>query len=279
MQTTQTQLIELQPGVAHLWYVFCDRVDPVRDAGLVAAYHRLMSPEEATQQARFYFPEGRHEYLLTRALVRSVLSRYEPVAPEAWTFVRNQYGCPQIAGPSSGAPPLRFNLSNTRGLIACLVARGVDVGVDVEDTERTSATVEIADRFFSPAEVRALNTLPEADQRARFFQYWTLKESYIKARGMGLSIPLDQFSFHLDDGPPIRISFDPRLVDAPGAWQFAQFRPSARHAMAAALRKGDGPPLSIELKETVPLMDASSRISPSQIAASGASSPEPSRAR
>src|SRR4051812_15367218 len=122
------QPIKLGPGVAHLWYVFCDRV---QDAGLLAAYHRLMSPDEAAQQARFYFPENRHEYLLTRALVRSALWRYEPVAPEAWTFVRNQYGCPQIAGPA-GATALRFNLSNTRGLIACLVAKDIDVGVDVE---------------------------------------------------------------------------------------------------------------------------------------------------
>jgi 4'-phosphopantetheinyl transferase len=242
----------LTPGVAHLWYVFSDRV---RDARLLAEYHRIMAPAEAEQQARFYFPEGRHEYLLTRALVRSVLSRYARVAPEAWTFVRNDHGCPRISGPA-GAPPIRFNLSNTRGLIACLVALDRDVGVDVEDTERSSATVEIADRFFSPSEVRALHAQPESNQRARFFEYWTLKEAYIKARGMGLAIPLDQFSFHLDDGPEIRISFDPRLGDDPGVWQFAQFRPSARHAMAAALRKGDGPPLTIELRETVPLEDA-----------------------
>jgi 4'-phosphopantetheinyl transferase len=244
-------MIELGHGAAHLWYVFCDSV---RDAALIADYHKLMSPEEATQQARFYFPEGRHEYLLTRALVRSVLSRYAPVAPAAWTFVRNEYGRPTISGPA-GAPPLRFNLSNTRGLIACLVALDRDVGVDVEDTERASSTVEIADRFFSPSEVRALLAQPEADRRSRFFDYWTLKESYIKARGMGLAIPLDRFSFHLDEGPPIRISFDPRMDDDAGVWQFALFQPSSRHRMAAAIRRGSDPPLAIELKETIPLLD------------------------
>ncbi|WP_437585697.1 4'-phosphopantetheinyl transferase family protein [Sorangium sp. So ce1000] len=244
-------MLAIDPGAAHLWYVFSD---PVRDEALLAAYHRLMAPDEAAQQERFLFAENRHEYLLTRALVRTVLSKYADVAPEAWTFVRNEFGRPQIAGPP-GVPPLRFNLSNTRGLIACLVALDRDVGVDVEDTARARTTVEIADRFFSPGEVRALRALPPERQRARFFEYWTLKESYIKARGMGLAIPLDQFSFHLDDGPAIGISFDPRLGDDRSAWQFALYQPSARHTMAAAIRSGDGPPLSIELRETVPLRD------------------------
>ncbi len=244
-------MIEIGPGTAHLWYVFSE---PVCDEALLAAYHRLMAPDEAVQQARFLFAENRHEYLLTRALVRTVLSKYADVAPEAWTFVRNEFGRPQIAGPP-GVPPLRFNLSNTRGLIACLVALDRDVGVDVEDTERSSSAVDIADRFFSPVEVRALRALPKERQSARFFEYWTLKESYIKARGMGLAIPLDQFSFHLDDGPAIGISFDPRLGDDRSAWQFALYQPSARHRMAAALRTGGEPPLSIELRETVPLRD------------------------
>ncbi|WP_437292949.1 4'-phosphopantetheinyl transferase family protein [Sorangium sp. So ce426] len=244
-------MLTIGPGAAHLWYVFCDSA---RDEALLEAYHRLMAPDEAAQQARFLFAENRHEYLLTRALVRTVLSKYANVAPEAWSFVRNEFGRPQIAGPP-GVPPIRFNLSNTRGLIACLVALDRDVGVDVEDTERASGAVDIADRFFSPGEVRALRALPPERQRARFFEYWTLKESYIKARGMGLAIPLDQFSFHLDDGPSIGISFDPRLGDDRSAWQFALYQPSARHTMAAAIRSGGGPPLSIELRETVPLRD------------------------
>ncbi|CAN95221.1 4'-phosphopantetheinyl transferase superfamily protein [Sorangium sp. So ce448] len=244
-------MLTIGPGAAHLWYVFCDSA---RDEALLEAYHRLMAPDEAAQQARFLFAENRHEYLLTRALVRTVLSKYANVAPEAWSFVRNEFGRPQIAGPP-GVPPIRFNLSNTRGLIACLVALDRDVGVDVEDTERASSAVDIADRFFSPGEVRALRALPPERQRARFFEYWTLKESYIKARGMGLAIPLDQFSFHLDDGPAIGISFDPRLGDDRSAWQFALYQPSARHTMAAAIRSGGGPPLSIELRETVPLRD------------------------
>lgn len=242
-------MLTLRPDVAHLHYVFSDEV---QDTALLSAYHALMAPDEAKQQARFYFPEGRHEYLITRALVRSVLSLYAEVAPEDWTFVRNSHGRPEIAGPAGG-PNLRFNLSNTRGLIACLVALDRDVGADVEDTERRGGSLEVADRFFSPFEVDALHALPEGSQRARFFEYWTLKESYIKARGMGLAIPLDHFSFHLDDGPSIGIAFDPRLDDDPADWQFSLWRPRPRWTMAAAIRKGKGAAVPIELFETVPL--------------------------
>src|SRR6185295_18612851 len=120
---------------------------------------------------------------------RTTLSHYAAVDPTAWQFARNRRGRPEISGPL-GVAPLRFNLSNTAGLIACLVTLGVDVGVDVEDTHRRGETVRIANRFFSASEVAALEALPPERQRQRFFEYWTLKESYIKARGMGLAIPL-----------------------------------------------------------------------------------------
>ena len=98
-------------------------------------------------------------------------------------------GKPTIAHPKDIAP-LSFNLSHTERLIVCLVALDREVGVDAEDTERAGETVEVADRFFSPTEVAALRALPAQSRRRRFFQYWTLKEAYIKARGMGLSLPL-----------------------------------------------------------------------------------------
>lgn len=243
-------MLELAPGEAHLWYVFHERV---QDPALLEAYHRLMTPEEAERQARFYFPKGRHEHLCARALVRTTLSKYAPVDPREWRFLKGEHGKPEIAAPA-GLPPIRFNLSHTEGLIACLVTLEREVGVDVEFVDRPSSTVEVADRFFSPSEVRALRARPAEEQRSRFFDYWTLKEAYIKARGMGLALPLDQFSFHLEDLPEIRISFDPRLVDDAESWQFQLWNPSAEHRMAAAIRRGRGAaPVAIEVRETVPL--------------------------
>jgi 4'-phosphopantetheinyl transferase len=242
-------MIAIAAGEAHLWYVFQDHID---DADLLARYHALLNPEERERQRRFVVERVRHEYLVTRALCRTTLSHYAAVDPTAWQFSRNRRGRPEISGPR-GVAPLRFNLSNTAGLIACLVTLGVDVGVDVEDTQRRGETVRIANRFFSASEVAALDALPPERQRRRFFEYWTLKESYIKARGMGLAIPLNQFSFRLDEDKRITIAFDPRLADDPGAWQFGHYHPSERHLLSFAIRRGARPDFRLEVRETVPL--------------------------
>jgi 4'-phosphopantetheinyl transferase len=242
-------VIPLPPNEVHVWLLFADMVKEPR---LLSTYEMLLSPEERARRARYKFEHSRREYLLTRALVRTTLSRYAPVAPRAWTFRQNEYGCPSIAAAEHAW--LRFNLSNTAGLIACAVVREREVGVDVEEVTRPGETVTIADRFFSPLEFEALRRLPEEAQRARFFDYWTLKEAYIKARGMGLAIPLDQFSFLLDEAPPIRVAFDPRLGDDAASWQFEQFALSPRHQTSAAVHRGPGPDLRFVVRRAIPLL-------------------------
>lgn len=222
----------LPPDEVHVW-----RVEPeeINDPGLLETYLGLLSPEEREKQRKFYFEKNKRQYLVSHALVRLTLSRYAPVEPRAWTFVTNEYGCPRVAG--EGNAWLRFNLSHTDGMAMIAVARDVDVGVDVEDTLRTGETTGIAGRFFAPSEVQALKALEASRQRERFFEYWTLKEAYIKARGMGLSLPLEQFAFDLQPGEPPRIAFDPRLKDDPEGWQFVQLGPSKRHMAAVAVRR------------------------------------------
>ncbi|MBI5507951.1 MAG: 4'-phosphopantetheinyl transferase superfamily protein [Deltaproteobacteria bacterium] len=208
---------------------------------------RLLSPDEADQRQRFATERLANEYLATRALCRLTLSRYADVAPNGWRFKRNRYGRPEIESPP-GIPPLRFNLSNTHGLVACLVTLAVDAGIDVEDMERRHAPLGTATELFSADEAAALASLPADQQRTRFFEYWTLKESYIKARGLGLSLPLQQFTLHLGDAQPIRISFAPGINDSPSEWQFGLYRPSARHVMAVAIKRGARPDLRLEIK-------------------------------
>ena len=242
-------MIAIARHEAHLWYVFHDRID---DTDLVARYHGLLNAEERQRHQRIALEERRREYLVTRALCRTTLSRYADIAPEQWQFTANRYGRPEIAAPH-GAPSLRFNLSHSAGLIACLVTLEADAGIDVEDMHRRAATMRIANRYFSSHEVASLRALPPGRQRQRFFEYWALKEAYIKARGMGLSIRLDQFSLHLDHDCPITVSFGPGIKDDPQSWQFDRYRPSERHMMALAIRRGIGPDMRIDLRETVPL--------------------------
>lgn len=247
-----TPSLALPAEEAHLWIV---RPEAARDPSLLARYDALLTEDERRKRDRLRFDWGRHQCLVTRALVRTVLSRYAPVDPARWRFVTNEHGRPAIAEPASAAS-LRFNLSHTRGLVVCLVAREREVGVDVEDRERDGKLLDVADRYFSPGEVAALRALPSREQLDRFFVYWTLKESYIKARGMGLAIPLSHFSFEVDEpGRGIRISFDPRLPDDPSRWQFTILSYGRRHAIAASVSRRDDDTPRLVLRETLPLVD------------------------
>lgn len=226
-----------------MWTAAPDRaLDPAARARCEA----LLSADEHARMQRFRFERDRNIYLVAHALVRTALSRYAPVAPAAWRFVTNAHGRPDIA-PGACARPLRFNLSHTRGLVAVAVALEREVGVDVEHMYPPTFSLDVAEHFFAPAEVAALLALPAAARRDRFFAYWTLKESYIKARGMGLALPLDQFAFDLDHGDDIVLSVDPRLADDGRAWWFHQRVIGPEHRLAVALRRRPGEPVTLQV--------------------------------
>jgi len=242
-------LVELPPDIIHLWFAFPDEIS---DEQMLSRYEQLLTEEERTQQQRFYFARHRHQYLITRALIRSTLSCYADVAPCDWRFSRNAYGKPEIM-PGLTDMPMRFNLSHTDGLVLCGVVLHHDLGVDVEYRDRKNAALNIAEHYFSAREVDDLFRLPSGEQRNRFFDYWTLKEAYIKAKGMGLSLPLDQFSFHIDGNRPPGISFDDRLADNPQHWRFWRIKASEQHVAAVAVNSAVN--MSLSIKKVVPLGD------------------------
>jgi 4'-phosphopantetheinyl transferase len=252
---TDQPLIPLGEHDIHLWIAF---PEAIRDPLLVQRYDQLMTNDEREKQRRYIFERDRHDALVTRALVRTVLSRYAGVAPEDWRFAKGDKGKPEIVD----APwPLRFNVSHTRGMIICGVVRKYDIGVDVEHIHRDTDVTQIADRFFSPIEVREMFSLPASDRRSRFFDYWTLKESYIKAWGDGLAIPLDHFTFHIKDvgrsgaaNHDIRLSFVPERNDNPANWQSWLFYPNATHRMAVSLRGAGTTGHQVKLFQCVPLL-------------------------
>jgi len=233
----------------HVW--FC-RPKNIRDPALLKGYHRLLSPEEATQQARFYFEKDRHTYLVTRAMIRTLLTRYADLEPTEWKFEKNDYGRPFIA-KSQGHQDLLFNISHTDGLIAIAFALTRDIGVDVERADRDSDVVQLADRYFSELEVRHLQSIPEEIQKDRFFDYWTLKEAYIKARGMGLSIPLDRFSFDVMEPGKVIIQLDPKLGDSQERWAFEQWWIDPCYKGALAVDEKHAPLNPPKLREIIPL--------------------------
>ncbi len=234
----------------HLWLT---DERPIRDPALLDAYHALLSADERTQQQRFHFERDRHRYLITRALTRSVLSRYAPVAPADWRFRKLDHGRPQIINPEAAG--LTFNLTHTMGLIALGITRDGELGIDTENIIERAAPLEVAPRYFSARETDDLRALAPEAQSERFFHYWTLKESYIKARSLGLSLPLDQFSFSFGDEHPLAIDFDPRLADKPEKWQFWLLRPTHEHLLAICASKPPAPRLHhLQVRQIVPLV-------------------------
>jgi 4'-phosphopantetheinyl transferase len=243
--------------------IWCAFSESITDPSLLERYHELLTDAERRQQSRFHFAHDRHRYLITRALVRTTLSRYADVAPESWTFVPNSYGRPAIGNEATQVRGISFNLSHSRGLVVLAVTRDQELGVDTEDMTR-APPLEIADRFFAPAEVASLRAQPPECQPHRFFQYWTLKESYIKARGMGLSLPLDAFAFHFSPPDRVRLTIEPQLQDAPERWRFWQWwawssqasspEPAQRQHMLALCveRVAAEPPPRLVMKEIVP---------------------------
>jgi 4'-phosphopantetheinyl transferase len=232
---------ELPVDAVHVWYVLADRVT---DPAVLSQYDRFMSDDERKRRDRFVFAKDRHAFVVARGLVRSVLSRYARVAPDACVFSFNQYGKPSLrSAPTEAA--LEFNISHTHGVAAIAVTVGREIGIDVEDVTRTTIEVDVF-QTFSPSEITALQAIPEAERPCRFFDYWTLKEAYIKARGMGLSLPLDGFSMHVS-GSEATIQFASVIPDDPSTWQFVLSNPTPSHRMALAIRRR-GADLPVRIK-------------------------------
>ncbi len=223
--------VSLAAADAHLWWA---RPDAFAEAGQLARLRALLTDDERARADRYRLARDRRTSLVTRALVRVTLSRYCGVPPARWRFRTSGHGRPEVASP---ATPLRFNVSHTEGLVVCLVGRGRELGVDAESLRQDRRWLDIAERFFARAEARALREAPAAHRRLRFLEYWTLKESYVKARGRGLTLPLSGFRFDLPAGAGdgIRIRFTPAVADDPARWQFTLDRLGTGHVVATAI--------------------------------------------
>jgi len=221
----------LAPDEVRIYYA---RTDALVQAEAVAHCLTLISDDERTRYARFHFEVDRHSYLAAHALTRSVLAALAGVQPRELHFEEGEYGRPELSAPRL-APPLRFNLSHTRGLVACAVALDQAVGVDVERISRRVEIDQLARSVFSATERAELDELDDEAKRLRFFQLWTLKESYIKAVGRGLSLPLRSISVQFDAGRPRRLDFAPPLVDDGATWWLSVHALGNDHLLAVAL--------------------------------------------
>lgn len=230
----------LAAGEVHVWTA---RVAAVEEAGLRDACIAMESDDERRRRLDSPSVSLGHLQLVSTALVRTTLSRYGELSPAAWCFRRNENGRPEIV-ESQSAGGLRFNLSHTGGLAACAVTRGADVGVDVESIARRAEVRAIADRFFTTDEARELRALDEARCRERFFELWTLKEAYVKARGGQLASGL-RIRFRIDEDSPDAVLAE--SLDDATSWRFRLFRPEVGYVLAVAVRRMGGAEPTIRL--------------------------------
>jgi 4'-phosphopantetheinyl transferase len=247
MTTNPPQPLPLAPGQADIWLT---KVAPL-DEELAAAYQALLSEAELARWRKFAVPGPKLHYLVAKALLRTSLSRYASVAPEEWRFETNAYGWPYIVHPEPFRP-LRFNLSHTEGLAACVVTWDCDIGIDVENIRRDVDFMQLAEWTFAPQEAAAMAMAAPSNRRNLFYSCWTLKEAYVKARRMGLSLPLTSFWFDLNHNIA-RANFTEQCPDNPDRWTFQQALPTSDHCLALALST-PAPNASIGIRWTVPLV-------------------------
>jgi Phosphopantetheinyl transferase len=223
----------LSGGEVHVWRAHLGK--GLSDIEYLAS---ILSTDETERANRFHFDEHRHDYIIARGLLRCLLGRYLKIKPDQLRFCYGKYGKPALIN-ECGGDWLRFNLSHSHNLALYAVARNREVGIDLEWIRKGFANEQIAERFFSKEETRVLRSLPGDLQDEGFFNCWTRKEAYIKARGEGLSMPLDKFDVSLIPGEPARLLASRVDAEDTSRWTFYNLAPCDGYAGAVAAEGRD----------------------------------------
>jgi len=227
--------VALNGSEVHVWFVSLDQ-----SACCVGRLADLLSPDERTRAERFYFERDRARFIAGRGLLRTILAFYSGADPRRLEFRYGPRGKPSLA---PGFGDLRFNLSHARGRALYAIARGREIGVDIEEVRPMPDAEKIAERFFSRREYQVFRALPASARPRAFFDCWTRKEAFIKALGDGLAYPLDRFDVSLSPGEParlLRIEGDPQ---GPAGWSLRELALGLTHVAALAV-EGHGLDLS-----------------------------------
>lgn len=197
---------------------------------IVARFERLLAPDEMERAGRFQFEHLRRRFVIARAALRLLLSRYLHVPAEQILFTYGPKGKPRVTGAS-----IHFNTSHS-GDLALLAFAGCEIGVDIEQIRPLPELEEIAKRFFCAQEAAELTSLPLSERERAFFRCWTRKEAYLKAVGDGLSAPLDGFQVSLRPNEPARFIHIGGDWTECGAWTLHDLSAGSQYAAALAYR-------------------------------------------
>ena len=221
--------VDVGEAEAHVWLLRDHEM-----ASLADVAEDWLSAEELARADRLRSADKASMFRRSHAFVRWVLSQHAEVEPLEWSIEVSERGRPELA-PHHEDLGLRFNLSHTAGLVGVVVTRESDCGIDVENLEGVEDPLRLMSRVFAPSERAQVEGAVAAERRRLFYVFWTLKESYIKARGLGLAVPLREFAFDLASTRPC-VSFSERIDDRSDAWQFWSWPESSRHHVSVAVR-------------------------------------------
>lgn len=223
----------LEERTVHLWYA---DLDPGEAA--VERLRPLLAADEAERAARFRFDLHRRRYWVRRGQLRRLLAAYLGRPAEVLAFAYGDHEKPQVASEMElpAERRLEFNLSDSEDLAIYGVARGMEIGVDVEVLREMPDALGISESFFSAPERDKLRSVPEALVAEAFFNCWTRKEAYLKAIGKGLAEPLDSFVVTLGPGEPSRFLDFVKVPGEVGKWSLFHLRPTPESIAAVALR-------------------------------------------
>jgi 4'-phosphopantetheinyl transferase len=214
---------------------YADAPALIARSGGVERVLACLQQSEPERFTRYRADADRLMFLCGRMMARVLVGRALGVPASAWRWREGPHGRPEIAAPDT---TVRFNLSHSAGLVACALADGRDVGVDVEHLLRPPVDRQMIRRYLSPAEAADVEAQAADRWQERFLVYWTLKEAYLKARGMGISLPLAEITFHVN-GASARVSFAGSLADADTRWRLELARPTPRHLLSVAASTTD----------------------------------------
>ena len=213
--------LELRENELHVWRA---NLNPAPE--VLERLALTLANGEKARAARFHFARDRDHFTACRGILRELLGGYLGSSPASIEFSYGEFGKPAHRAQDSH-PTIRFNVSHSSGLAVLAFARSCEIGIDLERISGEFAGEEIARRDFSAREVAELIALPAEMRPEGFSLCWTRKEAYVKARGMGLQIPLDSFSVSLTPNRP-------ELLESEDSqrWNLRSFKPAPGFAAA-----------------------------------------------
>ncbi|SIO60273.1 4'-phosphopantetheinyl transferase [Singulisphaera sp. GP187] len=223
----------LGPDDVHVWMASLEQAEHE-----IAQFRTLLDEPERKRADRYSFEKGRRHFTVARGLLRVLLGRYLRIEPSHVQFSYNAHGKPALA--DAHEPDLvRFNISHSGEIALFGFARERELGIDLETIRPDFAADAIAARFFAPAELAAIRSLPAEERIQAFFTCWTRKEAYIKAQGKGLALPLDSFEVSLAPGAPAAVLVTHDNRDEAARWSLHELHPGPGYVGALAVA-GEG---------------------------------------